>query len=94
MKTVMQAVLETRKLAADVAVHGVQPPRVGREGAARRRLFVVPPTAATAAVRPVPAYVVQPQLYLVSVPARAAYSHSASLGSRYRAPVSCDSHAA
>ena len=32
-----------------------------------------------------------PQLYLVVVPARAAYSHSASLGRRYSAPVCADS---
>ena len=33
-----------------------------------------------------------PQLYVVVVPARAAYSHSASLGRRYRSPVASDSH--
>src|SRR6516164_10373266 len=32
-----------------------------------------------------------PQEYRVSAPARAAYSHSASVGSRYSLPVSCES---
>ena len=34
-----------------------------------------------------------PQWYLVCVSARAAYSHSDSLGRRYRPPVCCDSQA-
>ena len=70
-----------------VAVHVVQTPRGRVERPHRRGLGVVPPAAAPAQfarLRPMS----WPQLYRVSVPARAAYSHSDSLGSRYAAPVS------
>ena len=64
------------------ALHVMNAPSVGREGADRGRAF--PLIAVT--VRPVNSSLVCPNCTLVENPARAEYSHSASLGNRYSAP--------
>jgi hypothetical protein len=58
-------------------------------GAGERRSQRLPQPSHT--VLPVP--ISSPQWRAVVVPARAAYSHSASDGSRYRCPVTCESQA-
>ena len=76
----------------NVAVHVIKTERVGANeptGAARESSQRLPQPSQLARFTPMSL----PQWYLVVVPARAAYSHSDSLGRRYASPVSRDSHA-
>jgi hypothetical protein len=75
----------------DVAVHFVKPPGVGRQGADRHRLLPIQAFFATgvgivAVVVDLLGVMLSPNEKGVVVPARQAYSHSASLGSRACSP--------
>ena len=65
-----------------IAIHVVKPPSIGLERSHRCCLLLVPLTATTFAIGAVATNVSSPSYTTVVEPARAAYSHSASLGKR------------